>query len=189
MTTNFSSFAGKLLIAMPNIDDDRFEKAVIYVSAHTEESGAMGIVINKPADKIRFRDIMEQMNIACHMATQTPDILIGGPVQLTRGFILHSDEYQAQNILSHHHDIALTTSERILLDVAAGKGPKHLILALGCATWVAGQLEEEIMSNVWLTAEANSDLIFRVPYGHRWETALASLGISAPLFFSEFGKA
>lgn len=189
MTTNFTSLAGKLLIAMPNIDDERFEKAVIYVSAHTENDGAMGLVINRPADRIRFRDIVEQMGMIYKHADYEPDILLGGPTQLTRGFILHSDDYQSDTTLSHHQDIALTTSERILTDVVAGQGPKHFLLALGCATWIAGQLEEEIMSNVWLTTEVNSDLLFRVPYEHRWEMALSTLGVSAPLLFSEYGKA
>ncbi len=189
MTTNFSSFAGKLLIAMPNIDDDRFDKSVIYVSAHTEDTGAMGIVINKPTEKIRFKDIMEQMNVPCGNMVTEPDILIGGPTQLTRGFILHSDDYRTDTNLSHYQNITLSTSEKVLLDVAAGQGPEKMILALGCATWVAGQLEEEIMSNVWLTIDAKTNLLFDIPYANRWETALASLGISAPLFFSDFGKA
>ncbi|MBR5130312.1 MAG: YqgE/AlgH family protein [Alphaproteobacteria bacterium] len=189
MTANFTSLAGKLLIAMPNIDDDRFNKAVIYVSAHTENDGAMGLVINRPADKIHFRDIMEQMDLPYISHDKEPDVLLGGPTQLTRGFILHSDEYHGTTTLSHHQDISLTTSERILSDVSTGQGPKHFILALGCATWIAGQLEEEIMSNVWLTTDANSDLLFHTPYENRWETALATLGVSPPLLFSEFGKA
>ena len=189
MTANFTSLAGKLLIAMPNIDDDRFDRAVIYVSAHTENDGAMGIVINRPADKIRFRDIVEQMGMPYTSTEYEPDVLLGGPTQLTRGFILHSDDYRSETTLSHHQDISLTTSERILSDVASHQGPKHFLLALGCATWIAGQLEEEIMSNVWLTTDANSDLLFRIPYELRWETALATLGVSAPLLFSEYGKA
>lgn len=185
----FLSMAGKVLIAMPNIDDDRFEKAVIYVSAHTEDTGAMGLVINKPAKKIKFHEILSQMNIPCASQINDPDILWGGPDQLTRGFMLHSDDYKANSTLSHHGNIALTTSEHILLDVAAGIGPQHLILALGCSTWIAGQLEEELMSNVWLTADASSDLLFHTPYEYRWEKALSSLGVYAPLLSGDFGKA
>lgn len=181
--------AGKLLIAMPNIDDDRFDKTVIYVSAHTEDTGAMGLVINRPAKKIKFHEILSEMNIPCASLATEPDILWGGPDQLTRGFILHSDDYLTENTLSHHGHIALTTSERILLDVAAGQGPKNLILALGCSTWIAGQLEEELMSNVWLTADSSPKLLFDTPYKNRWETALASLGVKAPLLSGDFGKA
>lgn len=187
--TGFTSLAGQFLIAVPDIDDDRFDKAVIYVSAHTEDTGAMGIIINKPAEKIHFFDILDQMNIPHHAAAFEPDVLMGGPAQVTRGFILHSDDYKSDTALSCYDHIALTTSERILLDVAAGMGPKHLLLALGCATWVAGQLEEEIMSNVWLTAPADADLLFRVPYAHRWEKALTSIGVDPSFLSTTFGKA
>lgn len=187
--SDFISLAGHLLIAMPNIDDDRFDKAVIYVSAHTEDTGAMGIVINRPADKIRFFTLLDQMNIPHTQASFEPDVLIGGPAQVTRGFILHSDDYNADTVLSCHNHIALTTSERILLDVAAGQGPRHLMLALGCATWISGQLEEELMSNVWLTAPANTDIVFHTPYAHRWEKALNSIGVQPPFLSAEFGKA
>lgn len=184
----FHSLAGQLLIAMPSMDDERFEKAVIYISAHTEETGAMGLVINRPAQKINFADIVDQMGILKNDRIHQPDILLGGPDQITRGFILHSDDYAQTPPLSHYNNISLTTSEDILKDVVTGHGPKDILLALGCATWISGQLEEEIMSNVWLTAPANSDLLFHEPYSHRWEKALSSIGVEAPMLSNEFGK-
>ncbi|MBR4927733.1 MAG: YqgE/AlgH family protein [Alphaproteobacteria bacterium] len=185
----FCSLAGKLLIAMPNIDDNRFDRAVIYVSAHTQDNGAMGIVINKPAEKISFFDILEQIGVPHVALEKQVDVLWGGPDQMTRGFMLHSNDYKAEHQVSVHEMAAVTTSERILLDTALGKGPDKLILALGCSTWVDGQLEEEIMSNIWLTADATEELLFHTPYEERWEKALATLGVDAPLLAGEFGKA
>lgn len=190
MTNNeFSSLAGKLLIAMPNIDDNRFERAVIYISVHTQDNGAMGVVINKPAEKISFFDILEQIGMPHIVSGKQPDILWGGPDQITRGFMLYSNDYKAEHELAVHDFVAVTTSERILLDAALGKGPEKLMLALGCSTWVDGQLEEEIMSNIWLTTDATEELLFHTPYEERWEKALASLGVDAPLLAGEFGKA
>lgn len=185
----FTSLTGQVLIATPTIDDDRFEKAVIYISAHTENTGAMGIVINRPALKMTFYEILEQLNISPNHIKQIPTVLLGGPEQLSRGFILHSTDYHSDLSLSINNDISLTTSQDILRDLANDKGPKECLLALGCATWAPGQLEEELMSNVWLTAPATENLLFRIPFDQRWEHALSSIGVNAALLSTEFGKA
>lgn len=185
----FNSLAGQVLIAAPNIDDDRFEKAIIYLSAHTIDTGAMGIVINRPMPTMSFYEILEQLGIPIKHLKEIPAILMGGPTQQSRGFILHSNEYHSNMSLSVHHDIALTTSQDILRDMADGNGPKECLIALGCATWQAGQLEEELMSNIWLTAPATPELLFRTPFDNRWDKALGSIGVTATLLSSEFGKA
>lgn len=185
----FTSLAGQVLIATPSIDDDRFEKAVIYLSAHTADTGAMGIIINRPMPTMSFYEILEQLNIPIKHLKDVPTILVGGPTQLSRGFILHSGEYHGTVSLSFNNGIGLTTSQDILRDVAQGQGPENCLVALGCATWKAGQLEEELMSNIWLTAPATSELLFHCPFEERWEKALASIGVDATLLSSEFGKA
>lgn len=185
----FSSLAGQLLIAMPGIDDDRFDKAVIYISTHTPEAGAMGIVINYPAQKMSLYEILDQLSISYHKMENPPAILLGGPDQITRGFILHSNDYQSDMSVSIDKDISLTASQDILKDLIDGKGPEYTLIALGCATWAAGQLEEEIMSNIWLTAPASIDLLFKTPYAHMWEKALSSIGVNAPMLANDFGKA
>lgn len=185
----FTSLAGQVLIAMPGIDDERFDKAVIYISNHTRESGAMGIVINYPAQKMSLYEILDQLSIPYYPLENPPAILLGGPDQMTRGFILHSNDYHSDLSVSIDKNISLTASQDILRDLIDGKGPKHTLIALGCATWTAGQLEEEIMSNIWLTAQGSIDLLFKTPYAHMWETALSSLGVSAPMLANDFGKA
>lgn len=185
----FSSLAGQLLIAMPGIDDDRFDKAVIYISTHTPEAGAMGIVINYPAQKMSLYEILEQLSIPYDKMDNPPAILLGGPDQMTRGFILHSNDYHSDLSVSIDKDISLTASQDILKDLINGKGPRYTLIALGCATWTAGQLEEEIMSNIWLTAPASIDLLFKTPYAHMWEEALSSIGVNAPMLANDFGKA
>lgn len=187
--SKFSSLAGQLLIAMPGIDDDRFEKAVIYIATHTPESGAMGIVINYPAQKMSLYEILDQLSIPHDKMENPPAILLGGPDQITRGFILHSNDYHSDLSVAIDKDISLTASQDILKDLIDGKGPKYTLIALGCATWAAGQLEEEIMSNIWLTAPADIDLLFKTPYAHIWEKTLLSIGVNAPMLANDFGKA
>lgn len=185
----FTSLAGQVLIATPNIDDDRFERAVIYLSAHTADTGAMGIIINRSMPTMSFYEILEQLNIPIKHLKEIPMILVGGPTQLSRGFILHSGEYHSNLSLSVHNDIALTASQDILRDMAEGHGPKDCLVALGCATWQAGQLEEELMGNIWLTAPATTELLFHTPFDKRWDKALSSIGVESNLLSSEFGKA
>ncbi len=187
--SKFSNLAGQLLIAMPGIDDDRFDKAVIYIATHTPESGAMGIVINYPAQKMSLYEILDQLSIPHDKMENPPAILLGGPDQITRGFILHSNDYHSDLSVAIDRDISLTASQDILKDLIDGKGPKYTLIALGCATWAAGQLEEEIMSNIWLTAPADIDLLFKTPYAHIWEKALLSIGVNAPMLANDFGKA
>ena len=188
-TPNFTSLTGQFLIAMPGIDDERFEKSVIYITTHSEEAGAMGLVINYPATRISFYDVLEQLNISGENLTHAPTLLLGGPDQVTRGFILHSDDYKNDLSISTANGIMMTASQDILKDIVDGKGPKEVLIALGCATWVSGQLEEELMSNIWLTSKATKEILFDTPYAHRWEKALEGLGVDATLLSSDFGKA
>ncbi|MDR2902484.1 MAG: YqgE/AlgH family protein [Lactobacillales bacterium] len=185
----FQSLAGQLLIAMPGIGDERFEKAVIYVHTHTKEDGAMGLVINQPNDTISFGEILDQLNITSFTLNNPPRILSGGPVQVSRGFILHSKEYDNKIKTGISGDVALAATQDIIRDLAKGKGPRHSLIALGCATWIQGQLEEEIMDNIWLTAQSNDAILFKEPYEKRWDTAIKSIGIDPRFLATDSGKA
>lgn len=184
----FQSLKGHFLIAMPNIDDLRFEKAVIYIYEHTELYGARGIVINRPADKMTFGDILSQLKINGERTTNYPPIVLGGPNQVTHGFILHSNDYKGSDTVCITDNVYLTSTQNILEDIVTGKGPQKNLIALGCATWIRGQLEDEIMSNVWLTTPAQNDILFNIPFNRRWENALEFIGIHSVYLSNTAGR-
>lgn len=188
-TRTFQSLKGQLLIAMPNIDDLRFEKAVIYIYEHSESYGAQGIVINRPADKMTFSDILMQLKIEHKPFDEQPPIVLGGPDQVTHGFILHSNDYHRKETTRISEAVSLTATQDVLEDIVAGKGPQKSLIALGCATWIRGQLEDEIMSNVWLTTRAQNDILFNIPFNQRWTNALHVIGIQSAYLSSASGKA
>jgi len=185
----FSSLAGQILIAMPNIDDDRFEQAVIYVCSHTEEEGAIGLVINHPANQLTLKDITMQLQLDPLPEMANKPLFIGGPDQITRGFVLHSDDYQSVSTSLVANGIALTATQDIIKDIALGNGPRNSLITLGRSSWIRGQLEEEIMTNIWLTAVPTYDLIFNTPYPKQWSTALKLLGVQPELLATGAGKA
>lgn len=189
--SSFNSLKGQLLIAMPGIDDLRFNKTVIYIYEHSLEFGAHGLVINKPAGKMSFQDILTQLKIKNIELDENkiPQIFLGGPDQITHGFILHSDDYFRPETCFIQNSIALTSTQDILEDIAAGNGPEKSLIALGCASWIRGQLEDEIMSNVWLTVPADPDLLFQTPFSHRWEKAMEILGVNHFYLTNISGKA
>lgn len=193
MTNNelppFTSLVGQILIAMPGIDDDRFDQAVIYVCSHTEEEGAIGLVINHPANQLTLKDITMQLQIEPLPDRADKPLFIGGPDQITRGFVLHSDDYRSVSTCSVADGISLTATQDIIKDIATGNGPRNSLIALGRSNWIRGQLEEEIMTNVWLTANPTYDLIFNTPYPKQWSAALALLGVQPELLAASAGKA
>ena len=186
----FQSLKGPLLVAMPGIDDLRFNKTVIYIYEHTQELGAHGIVINKPAVKMSFNDILNQLKIdPVSDNEEHPQILLGGPDQITHGFIVHSGDYFTPETCYIQSNVAITSTQDILEDIAQGKGPENKLIALGCASWIRGQLEDEIMSNVWLTVPATWDLLFETPFDQKWSKAIETLGVNHFYLTNISGKA
>src|SRR5579885_646163 len=169
---------GQLLIAMPGMPDDRFARSVIYVCAHSEE-GAMGIMLNRPAEAIR-------------LPAEASSILVlnGGPVDTGRGFVLHSNDFSiANSTLSMSSGISLTATVDILQAIARGAGPGQAVLALGYAGWGAGQLEAEILHNGWLSCPADPALIFDPALELKYERALRKAGIDPSRLSSAAGHA
>ena len=171
---------GQFLIAMPGMTDERFARAVIYVCAHNDD-GAMGLIINQP-QQMQFADLLVQLEIldekeAARSATRHIIVRNGGPVERSRGFVLHSGDYRVDSSLPVSSDICLTATIDILRAISKGKGPRHAMMALGYAGWGAGQLENEIVQNGWLTAPAAVDLLFDADIGRTYDRILASLGI------------
>jgi putative transcriptional regulator len=185
-----ADLTGKLLIAMPGMGDPRFASAVVFLCAHSPE-GAMGLIVNKRMDEVTFSEMLEQLEIASPGAVRDVPVCYGGPVELRRGFVLHSSDYSArgEDGLAVDGRFSMTATLDILEDIANGRGPKHALLALGYAGWGPGQLEAEIAQNGWLTAEASPDLVFGHRMEGKWEAALKSLGIHPLMLSSEAGHA
>src|SRR5689334_14744689 len=187
---------GQMLIAMPAMSDERFTRAVIYVCAHSTE-GAMGIIVNQPAQNIKFPDLLVQLEvIPASERIQLPSraesvkVLKGGPVETGRGFVLHSADFFIDNsTLPIDEGICLTATVDILKAIARGGGPDRAVLALGYAGWAPGQLESEIQHNGWLHCAADKDLIFGTDLEAKYSRALQKIGIDIAMLSNEAGHA
>jgi len=187
---------GQLLIAMPVMDDERFARSVIYVCAHSAD-GAMGIIVNRPAGSIDFPQLLRQLDIVDESSPiELPEdgesvrVLRGGPVDTSRGFVLHSSDFSIENATLPIDDgICLTATLDILKAIAQGNGPKHAILALGYAGWAPGQLENEIQHNGWLHCPADPDLIFGEDMDDKYQRALEKIGIDLAMLSNAAGHA
>ena len=180
---------GQILIAMPGMGDPRFIRAVIFLCAHSAD-GAMGLIVNKPAPELRFRDLLKQLDIATTADVGGVRVHFGGPVEHGRGFVLHSAEYDVEGAsLRVSPSFAMTATLDVLQDMARGAGPARALLALGYSGWGPGQLEGEIQSNGWLIAAAEPELVFGLRDTDKWEAALRSINIDPRLLSSEGGRA
>jgi putative transcriptional regulator len=187
---------GQMLIAMPSMGDERFERSVIYVCAHSNE-GAMGIIVNQPAANISFADLLVQLDVvpAADLIQLPPragdvKVLKGGPVDTQRGFVLHSSDFFLENsTLPIDEGVCLTATLDILKAIARGEGPRSAVLALGYAGWAPGQLENEIQHNGWLHCSADADLIFGRDIGGKYAKALKKIGIDLGMLSSDAGHA
>jgi len=173
---NTHSLAGQLLVAMPGMDDPNFQHTVTYVCEHTE-SGALGLIINRPLD-MDISDVLEQFSLEARADQQLHQpVMRGGPVQAERGFVLHETAQSWDSTTDVGHSMCVTTSQDILADMAAGRGPGRILMALGYSGWEAGQLECELRQNAWLTVPATRALVFETPFEQRWRAAARSIGI------------
>jgi putative transcriptional regulator len=195
--TAFVNFTNYFLIAMPDIGDDMFAGSVVYVCQHSA-NGAMGLIVNKPAD-VQAVDLFRKLNLPLARAelTQQP-VLRGGPVQPERGFVLH-DPVRATGMsagetayvatLQVPNGLEMTTSRDVLEAISAGRGPRRLLIVLGCSVWSAGQLESEIARSSWLTVPADDNVIFDTPVAERRARGLALLGLQTWMLAPEAGHA
>jgi putative transcriptional regulator len=187
---------GQLLIAMPGMQDTRFARTVVFICAHSAD-GAMGITINKPASEITFTELLVQLDILPDVpSTGVADcrehmkVHRGGPVETTRGFVLHSADYFSESsTLPIDDDVCLTATLDILKAIARGRGPTRSLLALGYAGWAPGQIESEIQANGWLFCPATADIIFDPDLDAKYDRALASLGVDPSRLVSDAGHA
>ncbi|KAB2898486.1 MAG: YqgE/AlgH family protein [Xanthomonadales bacterium] len=183
-----SPLANQLLIAMPGLRDPTFARGVTFLCQHGED-GAMGIMINRLSE-YRLGDVLAQMNLHSELpeVIEAP-VLIGGPVQPERGFVLHTPGGAWESSFAISGEISVTTSRDILVAMAAGNGPRRAIIALGYSGWSPGQLEQELVDNHWLTAPANEALLFDTPLDERWQAAADLVGVNLSRLASHAGHA
>ena len=182
------SLTGQLLVAMPHMADSRFARSVVYLCAHSAE-GAMGLVVNRLIDSLSFDSLLDQLGLETGGDAVDMPVHFGGPVESSRGFVLHSADYVQDSTLVIDDDIALTATIDVLKAIANGNGPKERVLALGYAGWAAGQLDAEIQANGWLMVPADHELVFGLDNGTKWQRAIAKLGVDLSLLSSEAGHA
>lgn len=187
---DFADLTGKLLIAMPDMVDPRFHAAVVFLCAHSAE-GAMGLIVNKPMQEVRFSEMLEQLDIPRGAGMQDLPVCYGGPVEVRRGFVLHGAGYKGRqdDQLRVDDSFAMTATIDVLEDLAQGLGPARALMALGYSGWGPGQLEDEIAQNGWLTADATPEIVFGARMEGKWAAALATLGVSPLTLSSEAGRA
>lgn len=180
------------LIAMPSMLDPVFGGTVVYICEH-HVGGALGVIINRPTD-MTMDVLFERLELSLEINPHVPllpraPVMFGGPVQVERGFVLHAPSASYNSSLRVSDEISLTTSRDVLEAAASGQGPRRLLVTLGCAGWSAGQLEEEILRNGWLTVRADPAIIFEMPIESRFVAAMNLLGIDPNRLTGEAGHA
>ena len=183
-----SSLSGQLLVAMPQMSDPRFARTVVYLCAHSAD-GAMGLVVNRLIDSLDFGSLLAQLGVEVEGAPADMPVHFGGPVESSRGFVLHTSDYHQDSTLVIDDEIALTATVDVLRSIARGTGPRRRVLALGYAGWAPGQLDAEIQANGWLLVPADLDLVFGRDNDSKWGQAIAKIGIDLSLLSSEVGHA
>lgn len=171
------NLTGQILVSMPSLQDERFYKSVIYMCAHSEE-GSMGIIINKDIDHNLYPDLLEQLGINNNFINKKFFIRYGGPIETSRGFVLHSDDQIRKESLSIDNGIALTSTAEFFDELTSGKGPKFSILALGYAGWGPGQLEKEIKENSWMNSQIDPSFLFDDKVAKKWDNAFKLIGVN-----------
>ena len=179
---------GQMLIAMPQMQDPRFSRTVVYICAHTAE-GAMGLVVNRLFNALSFPDLLEQLNIKPTPICDQIRVHFGGPVEAGRGFVLHSTDYVQETTLLVDELVGLTATVDVLKAIAEGQGPRSSLLALGYAGWAAGQLDTEIRDNAWLNVSADEDLLFGEGIDDKWQRAIAKIGVDFSMLSGDAGHA
>ena len=185
-----ASLRNQFLIATPTLEDGIFKSSVTYICEH-DEDGAMGIIINRPSD-LKFNDLVKEFEAIETSELNTQPVMVGGPVGLERGFVLHqtpANTIEWLSTLQISNDVALTGSKDILTALGEGQGPDKFLFVLGYAGWGAGQLEQELMENDWLTSPATPEILFSTPYHLRAEAAAKLLGVNLSALATQPGNA
>jgi len=170
-----ASLVGRFLVAAPSMPDERFQKSVVFVCKH-DDDGALGIIVNNKVEDLPLGQVYKQLGIEVPSSEVERAVLFGGPVETSRGLVLHSADYKRDETLLIDGGMALTASLEILKDMAGGSGPKQAWLALGHSGWAPGQLDREMQDNAWLVVDADAALVFDTDFDAKWQRALDRLG-------------
>lgn len=179
---------GQFLLAMPHMQDPRFEKVVIYICGH-DSNGAMGLVVNKHLGDLTLKGLLDYLHLPQESIKKDFPIYFGGPVDTGRGFVLHSDDFSHPGTVSLANHISLTATVDVLQSIAEGNGPKDCLLAMGYIGWGPGQLDSELHSNRWIQLESDPEILFHTPIEKKWEVAITRLGVAPEAFSEDFGQA
>lgn len=182
------SFEGQLLVAAPQMPDQRFRHTVIYMCTHTPEA-AIGLVVNKLIEQLAFPDLLKQLGVEAVGSGKEIRVHFGGPVEPGRGFVLHTPEYHVDGTLMVGGGMALTGTTDILRDMALDRGPERSLLALGYAGWGPGQLDRELQDNGWLVVPADRELVFDTAIEEKWPMALRKLRVDPGALSQDIGHA
>ena len=175
-STPGASLVGRFLVAAPSMPDERFQKSVVFVCKH-DDDGALGIIVNNKVEDLPLGQVYKQLGIEVSKTAAERPVLFGGPVETSRGLVLHSADYKREGeTLLIEGGMALTASLEILKDMADGSGPKQAWLALGHSGWAPGQLDREMQDNAWLVVDADAALVFDADFDAKWQRALDRLG-------------
>lgn len=181
------NLANHFLISMPNSDDPFFQESVVYICKH-DEDGAIGLTINKPSP-ITIDLIFSAVNRSVPPKMRSENVMMGGPVQIERGYVLHTPQGGWHSSIPVSDGITLTSSNDIIRHLNDEGAVDKALISIGCASWYKGQLERELADNLWLVSEADEHILFDVPYEHRYEAAFAKLGISPESLMTGAGHA
>ena len=174
-----ASLVGRFLVAAPSMPDERFQKSVVFMCKH-DDDGALGIIVNNKVEDLPLGQVYKQLGIEVSKSAAELPVLFGGPVETSRGLVLHSADYKREGeTLLIEGGMALTASLEILKDMAEGSGPKQAWLALGHSGWAPGQLDREMQDNAWLVVDADAALVFDADFDAKWQRALDRLGSKA----------
>lgn len=179
---------GQLLIAMPQMDDHRFHNTVVLICSHDSDQ-AMGVVLNQRCDDLTLANLTEQIGIGLPRFHGDEPVYIGGPVEPSRGIVVHSSDHVLPDTTTINHDMAMTFNIKVLSEIANGVGPNKFLITLGHARWGPQQLDQELRNNLWLTMPYEADLIFEFSPEQIWGACLARLGISAAHLSTSAGHA
>jgi putative transcriptional regulator len=179
---------GKILLATPFMTDNRFTQSVVYVCGH-DENGAMGFILNKPLPSVHLQDLFNQLKIEHTQNIDALNIFYGGPIEIGRGFVLHSPDYMSQTTVRITNKFSITATLEILKLIGSNLGPQKFLLLMGYSGWAAGQLENEVNDNHWIIINEGEDLVYDMDPLHKWEHAYKALKIDPTFFLQESGHA
>ncbi|MBI2822682.1 MAG: YqgE/AlgH family protein [Acidobacteria bacterium] len=159
---------GQFLVATTRLDDPPFAQSVIYMIEHNSQ-GAMGLIINRPMRKVAFSKLLPKEDRQKLDLAGEVQVYFGGPVELNQGFLLHSTDVMLEGSRQIGDGVAISAGPAMLRAIAAGRGPKQYIFALGYAGWRASQLEGEIAEGSWITAKAEASIVFAAEPSQTWQ--------------------